>query len=164
MQLIHRWFFVHKQNNQNHKSLQKTILWNPNTIKIQTLELTPNPGTKQKWGESCFFICWMTNCLIFFIQIKMFCTKEGGAMVNMQDPAACERAVMCLNNSYFFGNQLSVSFSNRDFLKIHHYHHMLDDGTPSAKDYSSDRNNRYFSPDTFSKTRFFPPSKVCDLS
>ena len=99
----------------------------------------------------------MTNCLIFFIQIKIFCTKEGGALVNMQDPAACERAVMCLNNSYFFGNQLSVSFSKHDFLKICHYHHMLDDGTPSAKDYSSDRNNRCY------MTRFFPPSKVCDL-
>ena len=84
-------------------------------------------------------------------------------MVNMQDPAACERAVMNLNNSYFFDSKLSVSFSKQDFVKIHPNPSELDDGTPSAKDYSSDRNNRFFSPDSVSKTRFSPPTKVYDL-
>jgi len=92
--------------------------------------------------------------------IKILRTKEGGAMVNMQDPAACERAVMNLNNSYFFDSKLSVSFSKQDFVKIHPNPNELDDGTPSAKDYSNDRNNRFFSPDSVSKTRFSPPTKV----
>ena len=103
------------------------------------------------------------NLLVLFIQIKILRTKEGGAMVNMQDPAACERAVMNLNNSYFFDSKLSVSFSKQDFVKIHPNPSELDDGTPSAKDYSSDRNNRFFSPDSVSKTRFSPPTKVYDL-
>lgn len=81
-------------------------------------------------------------------------------MVNMQDHAACERAVMNLNNSYFFNSKLSVSFSKQDFVKIHPNPNELDDGTPSAKDYSNNKNNRFFSPDSVNKTRFSPPTKV----
>lgn len=78
----------------------------------------------------------------------------------MQDPAACERAVMNLNNSFFFNSKVSVSFSKQDFVKIHHSPNMLDDGTPSAKTYLHDKNNRFFSPDSIGKTRFSPPTKV----
>jgi len=81
-------------------------------------------------------------------------------MVNMQDHASCERAVMNLNNSFFFDSKLSVGFSKQDFVKIHPNPSELADGSPSAKEYTTDKNNRFFSPDSINKTRFSPPTKV----
>ena len=58
------------------------------------------------------------------------------------------------------GKALSVSFSKQEFVKMHPNPSELDDGTPSAKDFSSNKNNRFFSPDSINKTRFSPPTKV----
>ncbi|KAF6040080.1 sm [Bugula neritina] len=67
---------------------------------------------------------------------------------------------MNLNNSFFFDSKLSVGFSKQDFVKIHPNPSELADGSPSAKEYTTDKNNRFFSPDSINKTRFSPPTKV----
>lgn len=186
-------------------------------------------------------------------QVKILRTKEGGAMVNMQDPDSCRRAMMNLNRSFFYGElqlsiwilvgwslgfenfnaraslssayqssywhclarvtlhlasvtlqfilacaekshlsnvlckqghccrcanlisvwcwywvgvfvgqELSVTYSKQEFVKIHPNPNDLDDGTPSAKDYANNKNNRFFRPDSIGKTRFSPPTKVLD--
>lgn len=53
-----------------------------------------------------------------------------------------------------------MSFSKQEYVKIHPNPSELDDGTPSAKDYATNKNNRFFNPDSIGKTRFSPPTKV----
>uniref|UniRef100_A0A1B0CUM1 RRM domain-containing protein n=2 Tax=Lutzomyia longipalpis TaxID=7200 RepID=A0A1B0CUM1_LUTLO len=86
-------------------------------------------------------------------RIKFLKTKEGTAMVQMGDSVAVERCVQHLNN-------IPVVFSKQNFLSEVTNPFSLPDHTPSFKEFTGSKNNRFLSPTQASKNRIQPPSKI----
>lgn len=93
-------------------------------------------------------------------KVKFLKTKEGCAMVEMGDGLAGERALANLNNSTFFGSQLALAYSKQDFLQDVQLPYELPDGSPSFKNFMSNKNNRFMNPDTAHRNRIIPPCKT----
>lgn len=97
-------------------------------------------------------------------QIKFLKTKEGTAMVQMGDAVAVERCVQHLNNIPIgTTGKIQIAFSKQNFLSEVINPFLLPDHTPSFKEYTGSKNNRFLSPAQASKNRIQPPSKVSDL-
>lgn len=93
-------------------------------------------------------------------RIKFLKTKEGAAMVEMGEPESCQRVMHNLHHSQLFGNKLQFQPSKQQVLLEVNSPFELSDGTPSYKDFSSSRNNRYSNPTMAAKNRVFPPSRT----
>lgn len=95
------------------------------------------------------------------LQIKFLKTKEGTAMVQMGDSVAVERCVQHLNNiPVGTGGKIQIAFSKQNFLSEVINPFLLPDHSPSFKEYTGSKNNRFLSPAQASKNRIQPPSKV----
>lgn len=95
------------------------------------------------------------------MQIKFLKTKEGTAMVQMGDAVAVERCVQHLNNiPVGTGGKIQIAFSKQNFLSEVINPFLLPDHSPSFKEYTGSKNNRFLSPAQASKNRIQPPSKV----
>ncbi|KFB50215.1 AGAP012054-PA-like protein [Anopheles sinensis] len=95
------------------------------------------------------------------VRIKFLKTKEGTAMVQMGDAIAVERCVQHLNNIPI-GNdgKIQIAFSKQNFLSEVTNPYTLPDHTPSFKEYTGSKNNRFLSLTQASKNRIQPPSKI----
>ncbi|XP_070140781.1 heterogeneous nuclear ribonucleoprotein L isoform X10 [Drosophila kikkawai] len=94
-------------------------------------------------------------------RIKFLKTKEGTAMVQMGDSVAVERCVQHLNNiPVGTGGKIQIAFSKQNFLSEVINPFLLPDHTPSFKEYTGSKNNRFLSPAQASKNRIQPPSKI----
>lgn len=82
-------------------------------------------------------------------------------MVQMGDSVAVERCVQHLNNIPVGSNgKIQIAFSKQNFLSEVINPFLLPDHTPSFKEYTGSKNNRFLSPVHASKNRIQPPSKV----
>uniref|UniRef100_A0A182WCZ4 Heterogeneous nuclear ribonucleoprotein L RRM domain-containing protein n=1 Tax=Anopheles minimus TaxID=112268 RepID=A0A182WCZ4_9DIPT len=97
----------------------------------------------------------------YWSMIKFLKTKEGTAMVQMGDAIAVERCVQHLNNIPI-GNdgKIQIAFSKQNFLSEVTNPYTLPDHTPSFKEYTGSKNNRFLSLTQASKNRIQPPSKI----
>ncbi|KRJ99858.1 heterogeneous nuclear ribonucleoprotein L isoform X5 [Drosophila teissieri] len=94
-------------------------------------------------------------------RIKFLKTKEGTAMVQMGDAVAVERCVQHLNNiPVGTGGKIQIAFSKQNFLSEVINPFLLPDHSPSFKEYTGSKNNRFLSPAQASKNRIQPPSKI----
>ncbi|XP_055906672.1 heterogeneous nuclear ribonucleoprotein L isoform X2 [Eupeodes corollae] len=94
-------------------------------------------------------------------RIKFLKTKEGTAMVQMGDSVAVERCVQHLNNIPIGSpGKIQIAFSKQNFLSEVINPFLLPDHTPSFKEYTGSKNNRFLSPAQASKNRIQPPSKI----
>jgi len=109
----------------------------------------------------CDKLTRLTYDLSSLLQIKFLKTKEGTAMVQMGDSVAVERCVQHLNNiPVGTGGKIQIAFSKQNFLSEVINPFLLPDHTPSFKEYTGSKNNRFLSPAQASKNRIQPPSKV----
>lgn len=97
-------------------------------------------------------------------KVKFLKTKEGCAMIQMGDSIAVERCLQNLNN-VTIGNQdstvkLQLGFSKQAFLSDVTNPYVLPDKTPSFKDFTGSKNNRFLNPAMANKNRIQPPSKI----
>lgn len=81
-------------------------------------------------------------------------------MVQMGDVLAVDRCISSLNKITLFGNELQISYSKQAFLNDVLQPFLLPDGSPSFKDFMSNKNNRFKNPEVASKNRILPPSPV----
>ena len=82
-------------------------------------------------------------------------------MVQMGDAVAVERCVQHLNNiPVGTSGKIQIAFSKQNFLSEVINPFLLPDHTPSFKEYTGSKNNRFLSPAQASKNRIQPPSKV----
>ncbi|XP_070496342.1 heterogeneous nuclear ribonucleoprotein L-like isoform X2 [Chironomus tepperi] len=94
-------------------------------------------------------------------RIKFLKTKEGTAMVQMGEPVAVERCVQHLNNIPVGNNgKLQIAFSKQSFLSEVTNPYSLPDNSPSFKEYTGSKNNRFLSLAQACKNRIQPPSKI----
>lgn len=70
---------------------------------------------------------------------------------------------LCLNTTEFImcDDGFLRSFSKQNFLSEVTNPFSLPDHSPSFKEYTGSKNNRFLSPAQASKNRIQPPSKVC---
>ncbi|XP_023247000.1 heterogeneous nuclear ribonucleoprotein L [Copidosoma floridanum] len=94
-------------------------------------------------------------------KVKFLKTKEGCAMIQMGDSIAVERCLQNLNN-VTIGNEakLQLGFSKQAFLSDVTNPYLLPDKTPSFKDFTGSKNNRFLNPAMANKNRIQPPSKI----
>lgn len=81
-------------------------------------------------------------------------------MVQMGDILAIYRCLNSLNKMSLFGNELQIAYSKQPFLHDVVQPFILPDGSPSFKDYTGNKNNRFKNPEVASKNRISPPSQV----
>ncbi|CAL8105582.1 unnamed protein product [Calicophoron daubneyi] len=94
------------------------------------------------------------------IRIKFLRSNEGSAMVQLGDPSAADRAIENLSGFALMANQLLIRPSKQTMIMDVPQPYELPDGSPSFKDYSTSRNNRYNTPQMASKNRHFKPSRA----
>lgn len=101
-------------------------------------------------------------CLYGNVNMVMFIkSKEGCAMIEMGDPGAAGRAVRNLGGSVIFDNTMKLDISRSvQFIETVKAKFTLPDDTPSFKDFSRDRNNRFDTPARAAKNRIIAPTKV----
>lgn len=94
------------------------------------------------------------------IRVKFLRSKPGCAMVQMGDGASVERAVQNVHSSVLFEQTLQVNFSKQPFLHEEVKAYDLPDGTPSFREFSKSRNNRFSNSELAAKNRIRPPSNT----
>lgn len=94
------------------------------------------------------------------VRVKFLRTKEGCAMVQMGDAPSVDRCVSSLNRITLFGSDLQISYSKQPFLHDVVQPFVLSDGSPSFKDFTNNKNNRFNNPEVASKNRILPPSQI----
>uniref|UniRef100_A0A0A9Y2R6 Heterogeneous nuclear ribonucleoprotein L n=1 Tax=Lygus hesperus TaxID=30085 RepID=A0A0A9Y2R6_LYGHE len=94
------------------------------------------------------------------IRIKFLKTKEGCAMIQMGDSISVERCINHLKNTPLFGGTLQLGFSKQTFLSEVAQPYSLPDNSPSFKDYTNNKNNRFMNPAMASKNRIQGPAKI----
>ncbi|CAF0956051.1 unnamed protein product [Brachionus calyciflorus] len=100
-------------------------------------------------------------CLYGNVQrIKFLITKEGSAMAMMNASDSILNFLQYINNVYIFGRKIHIHVSNQNELKPALKPGELPDGTPSYKDFSNCRNNRYSTNETASKNKPVAPANV----
>ncbi|XP_031782393.1 heterogeneous nuclear ribonucleoprotein L isoform X2 [Nasonia vitripennis] len=94
-------------------------------------------------------------------KVKFLKTKEGCAMIQMGDGIAVERCLQNLNNvTIGQDGKLQLGFSKQAFLSDVTNPYVLPDKTPSFKDFTGSKNNRFLNPAMANKNRIQPPSKI----
>uniref|UniRef100_A0A5K3ENX6 Heterogeneous nuclear ribonucleoprotein L n=1 Tax=Mesocestoides corti TaxID=53468 RepID=A0A5K3ENX6_MESCO len=91
--------------------------------------------------------------------IKFLRSKEGTAMVELHSAANANSALANLPMITFVGNQLSGQPSRQQHIVEVTQPYVLPDGSPSFKDFTGSRNNRY-THDSAAKNRVYPPSRM----
>lgn len=94
------------------------------------------------------------------IRIKFLKTKEGCAMIQMGDSVSVERCIQHLKNVPLFGGNLQLGFSKQTFLSEVAQPYNLPDNSPSFKDFSASKNNRFINAAMASKNRIQGPAKI----
>jgi heterogeneous nuclear ribonucleoprotein L len=115
------------------------------------------------YGSAQFNCQKLFNLLCLYghvVRIKFLKSKEGAAMVQMGDPASCDRAMQNLNGSAVFGSPISLSLSKQAFIQDVTHPINLQDGSLSFIDFMGNRNNRFTTPEAAAKNRIQPVSKV----
>lgn len=93
-------------------------------------------------------------------RVKFLRSKEGTAMVQMNDVHSADRALQNLNGINAFGQRIKVAISKQTSLNEEPNPYPMEDGTKSYVNYSSNRNNRFTNQQAASKNRVQAPSKV----
>ncbi|KAL7304860.1 hypothetical protein TKK_0002666 [Trichogramma kaykai] len=95
-------------------------------------------------------------------KVKFLKTKEGCAMIQMGDSIAVERCLQNLNNVMIGedAGKLQLGFSKQAFLSDVTNPYQLPDKSPSFKDFSGSKNNRFLNLAMANKNRIQPPSKI----
>ncbi|TPP66556.1 Heterogeneous nuclear ribonucleoprotein L [Fasciola gigantica] len=101
-------------------------------------------------------VCLYGNVL----RIKFLRSNEGTAMVQMGDPMAVDDLIDNLSGAVILGKQILIRPSKQTELLEVSQPYNLPDGSPSFKDYSHCRNNRYSTSALASKNRKFRPSQA----
>ncbi|TGZ61440.1 hypothetical protein CRM22_007993 [Opisthorchis felineus] len=94
------------------------------------------------------------------IRVKFLRSKEGSAMAQMGDTLSVDRVIRNLSDVPLLGNQLQIRPSKQLVIVDVPKPFDLPDGTPSFKDYTGCRENRYINPEKASKNRIYPPSNT----
>ena len=94
------------------------------------------------------------------IRVKFLKSKPGCAMVQMGDGPSVERAVQNVHNAVIFDQTIQVNFSKQPFLHEEVKAYDLHDGTPSFREFSKSRNNRFTNTELAAKNRIRPPSNT----
>lgn len=81
-------------------------------------------------------------------------------MVQMGDVVAADRCIHSLNKITIFDSEIQISYSKQSFLHEVIQPFILPDGSPSFKDFTTNKNNRFKNPEVASKNRILPPSQV----
>ncbi|XP_043931862.1 heterogeneous nuclear ribonucleoprotein L-like isoform X2 [Protopterus annectens] len=92
-------------------------------------------------------------------QVKILMRKPETAMVQMGDEFAVERTLTHLNNAVIFDKKISICISKSASI-VPGLYSKLDDGTPSCKDYTGSKNNRFTTPEQAAKNRIQHPSRI----
>ncbi|XP_055352804.1 heterogeneous nuclear ribonucleoprotein L-like [Paramacrobiotus metropolitanus] len=93
------------------------------------------------------------------MRVKFLKSKEGSAMIQMGDTISMRRAIENLHGITAFGSKIQVTQSRQPSLNDVPNPYTLPDGTPSYKDYSNARNNRFSTPEQAAKNRITAPTK-----
>lgn len=91
--------------------------------------------------------------------IKFLRSKEGTAMVELHGIANANGALVNLPMISFAGKRLSGQLSRQQHIVEVSQPYILPDGSPSFKDFTGSRNNRY-THDSAAKNRVYPPSRM----
>ncbi|CDS42852.1 heterolocus tagous nuclear ribonucleoprotein l [Echinococcus multilocularis] len=91
--------------------------------------------------------------------IKFLRSKEGTAMVELHGIANANGALANLPMISFAGKRLSGQLSRQQHIVEVSQPYILPDGSPSFKDFTGSRNNRY-THDSAAKNRVYPPSRM----
>ncbi|KAL5109786.1 Heterogeneou nuclear ribonucleoprotein L [Taenia crassiceps] len=91
--------------------------------------------------------------------IKFLRSKEGTAMVELHGIANANSALANLPMISFAGKRLSGQLSRQQHIVEVTQPYILPDGSPSFKDFTGSRNNRY-THDSAAKNRVYPPSRM----
>jgi len=94
------------------------------------------------------------------VRVKFLKSKEGCAMIQMEDNLAVERCLNNLNSLEFFNARMQLSYSKQPYLNEVQSPHVLGDNTSSYADFSRNRNNRFLDPSKASKNRIQGPSSI----
>lgn len=93
-------------------------------------------------------------------RVKFLRSKEGTAMVHMEDGMGVDRALQNLNRIEFFGARLQITHSKQPYLNESVEPYTLPDGSNCIGDFTRDRNNRYLDQKSASKNRIIPPTHI----
>ncbi|KAF7242229.1 hypothetical protein EG68_09176 [Paragonimus skrjabini miyazakii] len=94
------------------------------------------------------------------VRIKYLRTKEGSAMAQLGDTISVDRTIRNLSGAPLLDNKLLIRSSKQLVIVDVPKPFELPDGTPSFKDYTGSRENRYINPEKASKNRIYPPSNT----
>jgi heterogeneous nuclear ribonucleoprotein L len=99
-------------------------------------------------------LCNYGNCM----KVKFLMTKKDTCMVQMGNPKEVHNAIKFLQDAPVFGNTLTLRPSKQDELQERAGPFELPDGTPSFKDFSSSRQQRFSTPEQASRNRLVYPT------
>ncbi|KAF8560764.1 hypothetical protein P879_07996 [Paragonimus westermani] len=92
------------------------------------------------------------------VRIKFLRSYDGSAMAQMGDEHAVNRLLDNLSGCTLMGLHLLIRPSRQTSIMDVPQPYTLPDGTPSFKDFTQNRNNRYSTPTLAGKNRSFKPS------
>jgi len=81
-------------------------------------------------------------------------------MIQMGDRESCDRVTRHLNDARMHGSKLLLSFSKQQYIQEVPNPYQLLDLSPSYRDFSQDKCNRYLTPDAAAKNRVTSPTSV----
>ncbi|CDW55109.1 RRM 5 and RRM 1 and RRM 6 domain containing prote in [Trichuris trichiura] len=93
------------------------------------------------------------------MKIKFLITRSDTVMVEMSDQKSAQRVIDYLHNATIFNKTIHVSFSRQPYLNEVRDPPSMHDGTPSYKEYSDSRLQRFTSPHIATKNRVIQPQK-----
>ncbi|KFD52704.1 hypothetical protein M513_06360 [Trichuris suis] len=93
------------------------------------------------------------------MKIKFLITRSDTVMVEMSDQKSAQRVIDYLHNATIFNKIIHVSFSRQPYLNEVRDPPSMHDGTPSYKEYSDSRLQRFTSPHIATKNRVIQPQK-----
>ncbi|CAL8105576.1 unnamed protein product [Calicophoron daubneyi] len=94
------------------------------------------------------------------VRIKFLRTKEGSAMAQLGDTLSVDRAIRNLSGVPLLEKELLIRPSKQAAILDVPKPFELPDGTPSFKDYTGSRENRYVNAEKASKNRIYPPANT----
>ena len=92
-------------------------------------------------------------------KIMFLKSKEGTAMMEMDEPGQVENILNNMTQVEMFGLKIRVDWSKKDGLTHVQNPYKLADGTESYMSFEGERNNRFSTPERAAKNRILPPSK-----
>lgn len=92
-------------------------------------------------------------------KIMFLKSKEGTAMMEMDDPGQVESILENMMHAEMFGLKVRADWSKKDCITNVINPYKLKDGSESYQSFEGDRNNRFSTPERAAKNRILPPSK-----